>query len=180
MKCPKCGAAELSVVDSRGDDNAIRRRRACQSCGFRFTTFERIERSLPMIVKKDDSRQVFDRAKIHSGLVKAFEKRPVSMETIDQIADAVEQRICELCVKEIPSRQVGDFLMDAIKKVDKVAYVRFASVYREFSDVSEFEQTLKSLSDPAKKKARSKRAARTVNKPPLSQSDQGIETSAKG
>ncbi|MCB0309751.1 MAG: transcriptional repressor NrdR [Bdellovibrionales bacterium] len=155
MKCPKCGSAELSVVDSRGDDNAIRRRRVCQSCSFRFTTYERIERALPMVVKKDNTRQTFDREKIHSGLVKAFEKRPVSMETIDQIADAVEQRISELCLKEIPSRQIGDFLMDAIKGVDKIAYVRFASVYREFSDVSEFAKTLKSLSKPEKKRVSS-------------------------
>lgn len=145
MECPKCGSDKLSVVDSRGDGNAIRRRRECQSCATRFTTFERVELSLPMVVKKDDRREPFSREKVMSGLLKACEKRPVSMELIERTVDDIERRISELCEKEIPSRQVGDLLMEALKGIDTIAYVRFASVYREFSDVKQFVDTLKNL-----------------------------------
>lgn len=145
MRCAKCGSDRSGVVDSRGDGDAIRRRRECQACGFRFTTFERIELSLPMVIKKDDRREAFDRAKLKAGLVRACEKRPVSMETIDRTVEAIEYRIHELCVKEISSRQIGAYLMDSLKEIDKIAYVRFASVYREFSDVSQFVDTLQSL-----------------------------------
>lgn len=150
MKCPRCSATSLSVVDSRGDGNSIRRRRQCQSCEYRFTTYERIERSLPMVVKKDGRREVWDRQKIMSGLIKACEKRPIGMEQLDKTADDIEGRVAELCEKEITSREVGDYLMDELKKLDKIAYVRFASVYREFSDVSQFEDALHSLKDRAK------------------------------
>lgn len=145
MDCPKCGSENLSVVDSRGDSNAIRRRRECQDCSTRFTTYERIELSLPMVVKKDDRREPFSRDKVTSGLMKACEKRPVSMEVIEQTVDSIERTVSELCEKEISSRQVGDLLMEALKGIDTIAYVRFASVYREFSDVNQFMDTLKTL-----------------------------------
>jgi len=155
MRCPRCSSENLSVIDSRGDDNAIRRRRECQSCNYRFTTFERMELSLPMIIKKDGRREAYDRSKIEAGLVRACEKRPVSMEVIDKVLNAVEFRISETCLKEISSRQIGDFLMDALKKVDQIAYVRFASVYREFSDISQFVDTLQTLSVRDKKRGKS-------------------------
>lgn len=147
MRCPKCGSDHSAVIDSRGDEDAIRRRRECQDCGVRFTTYERIELSLPMVIKKDDRREPFDRNKLRAGLVRACEKRPVSMSAIDTTVDAIERRVSELCLKEIPSRQIGDFLMEALKELDQIAYVRFASVYREFSDVSQFVDTLQSLED---------------------------------
>lgn len=147
MRCPKCGSEELSVVDSRGDDLAIRRRRECQSCQFRFTTYERIEFTLPMVVKKDGRREPYDRAKLKAGITRACEKRPVSTEAIEQAVEAIERKISELYVKELESRAVGDFVMEALKTLDKIAYVRFASVYREFSDISQFVDTLKSLGD---------------------------------
>ena len=147
MRCPKCGSEKCSVLDSRGENSAIRRRRLCASCSFRFTTFERIELALPMIVKKDGRREPFDRDKLKVGLLKACEKRPVSMEVIDQNVEAIENRIAELCIKELPSREVGDMLMDALRFIDKIAYVRFASVYREFSDINQFVDTLQSLDD---------------------------------
>lgn len=145
MHCPRCSSEELSVVDSRSDGNSIRRRRECEKCKFRFTTFERVELSLPMVVKKDGRREAFDREKLRAGLVRACEKTSVSMEAIDRTVEAIEGRIHELCTKEISSRLIGDYLMEALKELDKVAYVRFASVYREFSDVSQFVDTLQSL-----------------------------------
>lgn len=145
MKCPKCQSEELSVVDSRGDDGSIRRRRECQDCSYRFTTFERIELTLPMVIKKDDRREAFVREKIRAGIVRACEKRPVSMEEIDQAVSRIEQKVSELCEKELPSITIGDFVMAELKSLDKIAYVRFASVYREFSDVSQFVDTLQGL-----------------------------------
>jgi transcriptional repressor NrdR len=145
MKCPRCESEKLAVVDSRGDENSIRRRRECQSCTYRFTTFERVELALPMVIKKDDRREPFASEKIKAGFIRACEKRPVSMDAIDKAVELVERRISELCVKEIPSRQIGEFVMDALRGLDKIAYVRFASVYREFSDVNQFVDTLQSL-----------------------------------
>ena len=150
MRCPKCQSDNLSVIDSRADESAIRRRRECTGCGYRFTTFERLELALPVVVKKDGRREKYDRRKMEAGLVRACEKRPVSVEVIDKIIEAIEFRLCELAVKEVPSRQIGDILMDALKKVDQIAYVRFASVYREFSDISQFVDALQSLSERKK------------------------------
>lgn len=150
MKCPKCGCERSSVVDSRGEAQSIRRRRECQECQFRFTTFERIEYALPLIVKKDGRREAFDRTKLRAGILRACEKRPVGIEQIDNTVAKIEKRIQELCVKELPSRKVGDFLMDELRELDHIAYVRFASVYREFSDVNQFVDTLQSLT-PQKK-----------------------------
>lgn len=162
MRCTRCGSDNLSVIDSRGDEAAIRRRRECQHCGFRFTTYERIELALPMIVKKDGRREAYDRTKMQAGLVRACEKRPVSIEVIDRIVEAVEARVSEMGVKEISSRQIGDFLIEALKKVDQIAYVRFASVYREFSDISQFMETLQSLSSrAAKQRSRGRASSRS-------------------
>jgi transcriptional repressor NrdR len=145
MFCPKCNSDKTSVTDSRSDAGAIRRRRECGDCGYRFTTFERVEMVLPVVIKKDGSRENFDREKIRNGLRRACEKRPVSMETIDTAVEAIEKRIQELCQKEVESRLLGELVMDELRKMDKIAYVRFASVYREFSDVSQFVDTLQSL-----------------------------------
>ncbi len=148
MRCLKCSSEKSSVVDSRSDGiAAIRRRRECQSCGHRFTTFERIELVLPMIIKKDGRREPFDVQKLRGGIVRACEKRPISVESIDQTVEKIERRVYELCVKELPSQQLGDFIMQELQGLDHIAYVRFASVYREFSDVSQFVDTLQSLSE---------------------------------
>ena len=152
MRCPKCSSERSSVVDSRGDGDSIRRRRECQECAFRFTTFERVELSLPLVVKKDDRRESFDRAKVRAGLLRACEKRPVSIEQIEDTVEGIERRLCELGMREIASRQIGDLVMEALRGLDKIAYVRFASVYREFSDVSQFVDTLQSLSDQPRPK----------------------------
>lgn len=162
MRCPRCGFEDSAVVDSRGDGSAIRRRRECRSCKFRFTTYQRVELSLPMVVKKDGRREP-DRHKLRAGLVRACEKTPVSMDAIDKTVESIEGQILELFAKEIPSRQIGDFLMEALKLLDKVAYVRFASVYREFSDISQFVNTLQSLNT---NKAGLKRAPRPTPVPP--------------
>jgi len=149
MFCPKCNSEKTSVTDSRSDGGAIRRRRECSDCGFRFTTYERVELTLPVVIKKDGSRENFDREKIRKGLRRACEKRPVSIEAIDAAVEAIEKRAQELCQKEVDSRELGELVMDELRKMDKIAYVRFASVYREFSDVSQFVDTLKSLGTPA-------------------------------
>lgn len=163
MRCPRCASDELSVIDSRTYENEIRRRRECQACSFRFTTYERVELSLPMVVKKDGTRQQFSREKIRAGLIRACEKRPVSMEQIDGTVEAIEQRIVERCLKEIPSIVIGDLVMEALKDLDKIAYVRFASVYREFSDVSQFVDTLQSLDKKRRGRAEKVSKAKAAN-----------------
>jgi transcriptional repressor NrdR len=150
MFCPKCNSDKSSVTDSRSDGGAIRRRRECQECGYRYTTYERVELVLPAVIKKDGRREVFDREKIRSGLRRACEKRPVSTETIDAAVETIERRLQEMCVKEVDSRIVGEAVIDELRKMDKIAYVRFASVYREFSDVSQFVDALESLGTAAK------------------------------
>lgn len=140
MKCPFCLHMESKVIDSRvsSEGNIIRRRRACESCQKRFTTYERIEEMLPMVVKKDDRREAFDRLKIIQGLKRACEKRPVSMGTIESLVDDIEQKLQESGEKEIASSAIGEMIMEGLKDIDGVAYVRFASVYRSFKDVNEF------------------------------------------
>lgn len=152
MKCGRCESTKSSVIDSRSDGDSIRRRRECEVCGFRFTTFERVELSLPMIVKKDGRREPFERTKLAAGFVRACEKRPVSIEQIERAVDQIEYKLHELGSKEISSLALGDYVMDALKSIDKIAYVRFASVYREFSDVSQFTETLKGLLESPRKK----------------------------
>jgi transcriptional repressor NrdR len=147
MKCPFCHADEDKVIDSRSskDGGIIRRRRECVKCERRFTTYERVEEMLPMLVKKDGRREVYDRLKVIGGLKKACEKRPVSTTAIEQIADRIEQMLQERGEKEIPSSVVGEAVMRELHKLDQVAYVRFASVYREFKDVNEFMRELQYL-----------------------------------
>jgi len=147
MKCPFCANAENRVIDSRisKDGDAIRRRRECISCGKRFTTYEFVEEVLPMVVKKDGRREPFDSTNIRSGIKKACEKRPISTDAIESIVERIEQRCQEYQDKEIPSSVVGEQVMKELQNLDGVAYVRFASVYREFRDVSDFLEELKDI-----------------------------------
>lgn len=140
MKCPFCKTDDDRVVDSRAssDGFAIRRRRECASCGRRYTTYERLEESPLRVVKKDERREPFDRRKILAGLIKACEKRPVSLDALEAVTEVVEGRILEAYDREVPSTAVGELVAAELKKVDQVAYVRFASVYREFKTVQEF------------------------------------------
>ncbi len=147
MKCPFCDEHEDRVVDSRAakDGEVIRRRRECLGCKRRYTTYERVEEILPMVVKKDGRRESFDRTKILAGLKKACEKRPISTATIEVVTDRIEKRIQEMGETEIESRIVGEELMKELHQLDQVAYVRFASVYREFKDIDQFMDELKTL-----------------------------------
>lgn len=147
MKCPYCSAPDNRVIDSRlsKDGHVIRRRRECDSCGTRFTTYERVEEMMPMVVKRDGNRVSYDRTKVISGLIKACEKRPVPVSTIEGIVDDLEREMQEIGEKEIPTTYIGERLMERLKAVDAVAYVRFASVYRSFRDVNEFFDELKHL-----------------------------------
>ena len=147
MRCPYCNFPESKVIDSRPTDesNSIRRRRECLSCGKRFTTYETVESVPLVVVKKDGSRQAFDRNKILNGLVKACEKRPVSMEVLEKTVSEIEQKRLNSMDREVPSERVGELVMDALKEVDQVAYVRFASVYRQFKDIDSFMAELNKL-----------------------------------
>ena len=145
MKCPFCANGENRVIDSRisKDGNAIRRRRECLACEKRFTTYEFVEEVLPVVVKKDGRREVFDRKKILAGIKKACEKRPISTDAIETLVENIEQACQEFQGKEIPSSMVGEKVMKGLQNLDGVAYVRFASVYRQFRDVGEFLEELK-------------------------------------
>jgi len=147
MKCPFCQHPDTKVIDSRlgKEGNIIRRRRECVSCERRFTTFERVEETLPLVVKKDGRREMFDRQKITAGIQRACEKRPVSIETIEKIVDGLELRFQECAEKEVDSSRIGEAVMQALHGIDQVAYVRFASVYRQFKDLNEFMIELKDL-----------------------------------
>ena len=147
MKCPFCHETENRVIDSRlsKDGNMIRRRRECERCSRRFTTYERVEEMMPMVVKKDGRRESYDRLKIINGLKRACEKRPVSINTIEAITDRIERSVQERGEKEIPSSVIGETLMRELHDTDPVAYVRFASVYRSFKDISEFMVELEEL-----------------------------------
>jgi transcriptional repressor NrdR len=154
MRCPFCAAIEDKVVDTRPSDNeqVIRRRRECVACGRRFTTYERVDEILPLVVKKDDRREAFDRAKILSGLKKATSKRPVPLEVLEKAVDQIERRLEESGEKEIRSSRIGDAVMAALRDIDDVAYVRFASVYRSFRDVNELMAELTQLVEANAKK----------------------------
>jgi len=167
MKCPFCHDQENRVIDSRltKDGGVIRRRRECFQCKRRFTTYERVEEVLPLVVKKDNRREVFDRLKIVAGLKKACEKRPVSAAAIEQAADRVERYIQDRAEKEVPSSVIGEAVMRELHSLDQVAYVRFASVYRSFQDVSEFMRELQELIKD-RKGARPPRAARSPKSQP--------------
>jgi len=147
MKCPYCPETETKVIDSRVSKmgGEIRRRRECERCGRRFTTYERVEEPLPSVVKKDGRREAFDRMKIAAGIRKACEKRPVSTDTIEEVINRIEQWALEQGEKEIPSSVIGEKVMKELQRLDEVAYVRFASVYRSFKDINEFMSELKDL-----------------------------------
>lgn len=147
MRCPYCAANQDRVIDSRAskEGDVIRRRRECESCGRRFTTYERVEEVMPLIIKKDGSREPYDRQKLVNGLQKACEKRPISAQTIEEVANRIETEIQEHGAKEVDSHVVGEAVMKALRELDGVAYVRFASVYREFRDLDEFMDTLRDL-----------------------------------
>jgi transcriptional repressor NrdR len=149
MRCPSCGHSEDKVVDSRSIDGgaATRRRRECESCGGRFTTYERVEESLPMIAKRDGRREQFDRAKLLQGIQIACRKREVSTNAIDNLADQVEQFLMTAGKKEIPSAVLGDRVMRGLKELDHIAYIRFASVYQSFENIEAFTRLLDSLAD---------------------------------
>ena len=147
MKCPFCGDDNTRVIDSRpADDNcSIRRRRECDDCGKRFTTYEKVETIPLIIIKKDKTRETYDRSKIESGVIKSCHKRPISIDQIEDCVDRIETKVFNLEHKEIDSTVIGEIVMDELKSLDEVAYVRFASVYREFKDVNIFMDELKKL-----------------------------------
>ena len=147
MKCPYCGYSESKVIDSRPTDEGerIRRRRECLNCAKRFTTYEVIETVPVVVVKKDKSREAFDRNKLLNGLLRACEKRPVPLETLERIVDEIDTLLQNSLDREVPSTLIGTYAMDKLKKVDEVAYVRFASVYREFKDINTFMDELNKI-----------------------------------
>lgn len=147
MKCPYCNAADTKVIDSRpADDNSsIRRRRQCETCGKRFTTYEKLETMPLMVIKKDRSREPYDRSKIESGIIHSCHKRPVSTQQIRQVIDEIENQIFNMEEKEVETTVIGELVMKKLKQLDEVAYVRFASVYREFKDVNTFMEELGKL-----------------------------------
>lgn len=147
MRCPFCDNQETKVIDSRPteDGHAIRRRRECERCSRRFTTYEKVEEVILMVVKKDGSREAFDRRKIMNGIIKACEKRPVTVATIENMVDQIERGLNNMMEKEIESSFIGELIMDQLKDVDQVAYVRFASVYRQFTDVNTFVAEIEKL-----------------------------------
>lgn len=147
MKCPYCGRPDTKVIDSRPTEEgfAIRRRRGCDGCGKRFTTYEKVEENILMVAKKDGRREAFDRTKLLSGIAKACEKRPVSMAQMEAMVSSIESTLHNQIEKEVDSNYIGELVMEELKKVDEVAYVRFASVYRQFTDVNTFIKEIEKL-----------------------------------
>lgn len=147
MKCPFCDSPDTKVIDSRPTDEgyAIRRRRGCDRCNKRFTTYEKVEEMILMVVKKDGKREAFDRNKLLRGIARACEKRPVSLATMEAMVEEIERKLNNCMEKEIQSEFVGELVMDELKKVDEVSYVRFASVYRQFTDVNTFMKEIEKL-----------------------------------
>ena len=154
MRCPYCGCKEDKVVDSRAtqEEAAIRRRRECLGCGKRFTTYEYVEELSLMVVKKDGRRESFDRKKILSGIIKACEKRPVSIEKMEEVVAQVERAIQKKYEREVPAEKIGEIVIEKLKSLDDVAYVRFASVYRQFKDVGQFMEELEDMLNKEKRK----------------------------
>jgi len=147
MKCPFCGHADSKVIDSRPTDEGerIRRRRECLCCEKRFTTYEVVETTPLMVIKRDGSREAFDRAKLLSGMLKSCEKRPVSLSTLENSVAEIEATLQNSLEREVPSTEIGEYAMDKLKNIDQVAYVRFASVYRQFKDINSFLSELKTI-----------------------------------
>ena len=147
MKCPFCDNQDTKVIDSRHTEegHAIRRRRECDKCNKRFTTYEKVEEMILMVVKKDGSREAFDRSKIMNGIIKACEKRPVALADIERVVDDIERGLNNMMEKEVQSSFIGELIMEELKNLDEVAYVRFASVYRQFTDVNTFVKEIEKL-----------------------------------
>ena len=147
MRCPYCGKDNTRVVDSRPveDINAIRRRRKCENCSKRFTTYEKIEEMVLVVIKKDGSRETFDRNKILSGIIKACEKRPVALSEMERVVDDIERGLNNMMEKEVKSTFIGELVMEQLRELDEVAYVRFASVYRQFTDINTFISEIEKL-----------------------------------
>lgn len=147
MKCMYCGCTESKVIDSRStdEDRTIRRRRECMQCGRRFTTYETIETTPVLVIKNDGTRQAFDANKIKNGIIKACEKRPVSLSKIDKLVEDIKKEIYNSLEQEISSKRIGEMVMDGLRGIDEVAYVRYASVYRQFTDISSFMRELEAL-----------------------------------
>ena len=152
MKCMYCGCEDSKVIDSRSTDDgrSIRRRRECVQCGKRFTTFETIEISPFLIVKRDGTRQLYDRSKLKNGILRSCEKRPISMAQIDKIVDNIEKTLYNSLEEEVTSQKIGDLVMDELKQLDEVAYIRFAAVYRQFKDSATFFEEMKELFESKK------------------------------
>ena len=153
MRCPYCENEDSKVIDSRHkeDGRAIRRRRECEECGRRFTTYEKVEEVILMVIKKDGSRQAFDRSKLLNGIIRACEKRPVSIADMEKIADDIERGLNNMMEKEVESTFIGELVMERLKDLDEVAYVRFASVYRQFTDINTFVAEIEKLLTNKKK-----------------------------
>ena len=153
MRCPFCQKMDDRVIDSRlsKEGDMIRRRRECSHCQRRFTTYERVEETLPLVIKKDGRRETFDRGKILAGLQRACEKRPISVEVLEKMIDRIEQRLQDAGEREVHSREIGEQIMQELQNLDEVAYVRFASVYRSFKDVNEFMNEVKELLEKGQK-----------------------------
>jgi transcriptional repressor NrdR len=151
MRCPKCGCQDDKVIDSRAsrEGATIRRRRECIGCGHRFTTYEEIEREDLMVIKRDGRREEFSREKLHSGLKKAFQKRPVSPEVIENLLEKIVNEVTNKYEREVPGSVIGELVMAGLRSIDEVAYVRFASVYRRFQEATDFVQEVKKLEDNA-------------------------------
>jgi transcriptional repressor NrdR len=151
MRCPFCGADDSKVVDSRlsAEGDSIRRRRMCVECNERFTTYETAELSLPRLIKNDQSRELFDENKLRAGIMRALEKRPVSIDAVDSAVKSITRRLWATGEREVASRLVGDWVMDALRELDEVAYVRFASVYRSFQDVNAFREEIERMESNA-------------------------------
>ena len=154
MKCPFCENSDTKVIDSRqtDDGHAIRRRRECENCKKRFTTYEKVEEMILMVIKKDGSREAFDRNKIYTGIVKACEKRPVPADKIEEVVDDIERGLNNMMEKEVESSFIGELIMEKLRDLDEVAYVRFASVYRQFTDINTFVSEIEKLNKRKKGK----------------------------
>ena len=150
MKCPNCGFVETKVIDSRPMENKIRRRRGCTECGYRFTTFEIAEKPLLMVIKRDESFEPFDRNKLIRGVFNAIKKRPVSSQQVEKIADYIENYCANTMVSQISTVQIGELILEQLKSIDDVAYIRFASVYKDFSDIESFVKEICELDDNRK------------------------------
>ena len=153
MRCPYCNEDNTQVVDTRENEegDTVRRRRRCLSCDKRFTTYERVELQLPLVVKKNGSRVDFDRDKLRSSMALALRKRPVNTESVESALDRIEEKLVQLAEREVASERVGELVMRELKKLDKVAYIRFASVYRNFADIEEFSDAIREVKTPRRR-----------------------------